>query len=97
MQKRADGHDTDVGFSLPWLCSRCVAAPHRAAALDCAVAGWAPAGDSVPGSGGADEDPLHPVAAPMSRMDTQANASRIRPAMCLVPTVRHSPLRYQAG
>ena len=55
-----------------------VAAPHAGAALDCEVAGWPPAGELAPGSGGAD-DPLHPVAAPISRMDTQANGSRIRP------------------
>jgi hypothetical protein len=80
MQKLADGHDTDVGSSPPWLWSRCVAAPHAGAALDCEVAGWPPAGELAPGPGGAD-DPLHPVAAPISRMDTQANASRSRPVM----------------
>jgi hypothetical protein len=92
MQKLADGHDTDVGSSPPWLWSRFVAAPH---------------------------DLLHPVAAPISRMNTQANASLSRLVMCgradgdvpvnearhatvilsicLVPTVRPSPFRYQAG
>ena len=61
MQKLADGQDTDVGSSLAWLWSRCVAAPQPGAAL--------PAGELAAGSGGADE-PVHPVAAPMSRMDT---------------------------
>jgi hypothetical protein len=81
MQKLADGHDTDAGSSAPWLWSRCVAAPQAGAALDREVAGWPPAGELAPGSGGAD-DPLHPVAAPISAMDTQANASRSRPVMC---------------
>src|SRR5580704_15042243 len=88
MQKLADGQDTDVGSSPPWLRSRCVAAPHAGAApdcapdcaLDCALAGWPPAGELAPGPGGAG-DPLHPVAAPISRMDTQAKASRSRPVM----------------
>jgi hypothetical protein len=80
MQKLADGQDTDVGSSPPWLWSRCVAAPQAGAALDCAVAGRPPAGGVAPCPGGAD-DPLHPVAAPISRMDTQANASRSRPVM----------------
>lgn len=117
MQKLADGQDTDVGSSLPWLWSRCVAAPHAGAALDCGAC-WPPAGELAPGSGGAD-DLLHPVAAPISRMNTQANASPSRLVMCgredgdvpvnearhasvilsicLVPTVRPSPFRYQAG
>ena len=50
---------------------------------DVSVRQWKPgppAGEVAPGSGGAD-DPLHPVAAPISRMDTQANASRSRPVM----------------
>ena len=89
MQKLADGHDTDVGSSLPWLWSRCVAAPHARAAPDCEVAGLPPAGELAPGSGGAEDDPLHPVAAPISRMDTQANANRSL-FICLVPTVRPS-------
>ena len=84
MQKFADGQDTDVGSSPPWLRSRCVAAPHAGTepdcALDCVLAGWPPAGELAPGPGGAG-DPLHPVAAPISRMDTQANASRSRPVM----------------
>ena len=84
MQKLADGQDTDVGSSPPWLRSRCVAAPHAGApldcALDCALAGWPPAGELAPGPDGAD-DPLHPVAAPISRMDTQAKASRSRPVL----------------
>ena len=81
MQKFADGHDTDVTSSPPWLESRCVAAPHADATLDCEVAGWPPAGELVPGSGGADDDPPHPVAAQISRMNTQPNASRRRPVM----------------
>src|ERR1700729_3440971 len=80
MQNLADGQDTDVGSSPPWLRSRCVAAPHAGAALDCALAGWPPARELAPGPGGAG-DPLHPVAAPISRMDTQANASRSRPVI----------------
>ena len=80
MQKLADGHDTEVGSSPPRLWSRCVAVPHAGAALDCEVAGWPPAGELARGSGRAD-DPLHPVAAPTSRMDTQANASRGRPVL----------------
>lgn len=67
MQKLADGQDTDVTSSLAWLWSKCVAAPH--------------AGELAPGLGGADDDPLHPVAAPISKTDTQANASRSRPVM----------------
>jgi hypothetical protein len=39
IQKRADAHDTDVGISLPWLLSRCAAAPQAGAAPDGAVAG----------------------------------------------------------
>jgi hypothetical protein len=78
MQKLADGHDTDVGSSGTWLSSRCVAAPHAGAALDCEVAGCPPAGELAPGSGGADDDPPHPVAALISTMDTQADASRSR-------------------
>ena len=83
------------------------------------MAGWPPAAELAPGSGGADDDLLHPVAAPISRMNTQANASPSRLVMCgredgdvpvnevrdasvilticLVPTVRPSPFRYQAG
>ena len=79
MQKLADGHDTEVTSSPPRLWSRCVAASQADAALDCEVAGWVPAGELAPGSGGADDDPPHPVAAPMSRMDTQPDASRSRP------------------
>jgi hypothetical protein len=96
MQKLADGHDTDVTSSPPWLWSRCVAGPHAGAAPDCEVAGWPPAGELAPGSGGADDDPLHPVAAPISRIDTQASARRslfIR----LVSTVRPSRFRHRAG
>src|SRR5580693_7858307 len=81
MQKLADGQDTDVGSSPPWLWSRCVAAPHAGAALDCALAGWPPAVELAPGPADGADDPLHPVAAPISRMDTQANASRSRPVM----------------
>ena len=94
MQKLADGHDTDVLSSLPWLWSRCVAAPHAGAALDPEVAGWPPAWELAPGSGGADDDPLHPVAAPISRTDTQTNASR-SPFIRLVSTVRPSRFRYR--
>jgi hypothetical protein len=44
--------------------------------LDWEVTGWPPAREPPPDSG-ADDDPLlHPVAAPISRMDMQANASR---------------------
>ena len=89
MQKLADGHDTDVASSLAWLWSRCFAPPHAGAALECEVADWPPAGELAPGLGGADGDPLHPVAAPISRLDTQANASRSL-FTCLVPTVRPS-------
>ena len=67
MQKLADGHDTEVTSSLAWLWSRCVAAPHT--------------GELAPGLGGADDGPLQPVAAPISRTDTQANASHSRPVM----------------
>ena len=82
MQKLADGHDTDVGFSPPWLWSRCLAAPQAGTALlDCAVAGRPPAGEPAPDSGDGDGDPLHPVAAPNSKMDTQAKASPSRPVM----------------
>src|SRR5215470_9780187 len=94
MQKLADGHDTDVTSSLPWLWSRCLAAPHAGAALDCEVAGWPPAGELAPGPGGADDDRVHPVATPISRMDTQANASRSL-FTCLVSTVRPSRFRYR--
>ena len=82
MQKLADGHDTDVTSSPPGLWSRCVAAPHADAALDGLVAGWVPAGELTPGPGGADDDPLHPVAAAMSRMDTQPDANHSRPVRC---------------
>ena len=78
MQKLADGQDTEVGSSLAWLWSRCVAAPQPDAAPGGEVAGWPPAGELAPGPGGAD-DPLHPAAAPMSRMATQAMAGRSRP------------------
>ena len=87
MQKLADGQDTDVGSSPPWLRSRCVAAPQAGAAPDRGVAGWPPVGERAPGSGGADDDPLHPVAAPISKMATQANARPGR-LIRLVPTVR---------
>jgi hypothetical protein len=40
-----------------------------------------PAGEPAPDSGGADDDPLHPVAAPISRMNTQADARPSRPVM----------------
>jgi hypothetical protein len=80
MQKFADGQDTDVGSSPPWLWSRCVAARHAGPVLDCELAGWPPAGELARGLDGA-SDPLHPVAAPISRMDTQANASRSRPVV----------------
>jgi hypothetical protein len=87
--------------------------------MDCGEAGRPPAGELAPGWAGADDDPLHPVAAPVSRMKTQANASPSRLvvcaredgdvpvnearhalvilSICLVLTVRPSPLRYQAG
>ena len=81
MQKLADGHDTDVGSSLAWLESRCVAAPGTGTALDGAVAVWPPAGEWAPDWGEAGDDPLHPVAAPISRMDTQANAGPSRPVV----------------
>jgi hypothetical protein len=74
MQKLADGQDTAVGSSPPWLWSRCVAAPHAGAAPDCGVAGRPPAGEPAPDSGGVD-DPVHPVAAPVSSMNAQASAS----------------------
>jgi hypothetical protein len=80
MQKLADGHETDVGFSPPWLWPRCAAAPHAGTAVDCAVADWLPAEEPAPALGGAD-DPLHPAAAPISRMGTQENASPSRPVM----------------
>src|SRR6266480_7567622 len=75
MQKLTVGHDTDVVSSPSWVWSRCVAAPHVGAARDCEVADWPPAWELAPGSGGADDGPSHPVAAPASRMDTQADAS----------------------
>ena len=81
MQNLADGQDTDAGSSPPCL-SRCAAAPHADAALEPAVADWPPAGELAPGSDGAGDDPPHPVAAPVSRMNTQPNASRSRPVMC---------------
>jgi hypothetical protein len=80
MQKLAEAHDTDVGISLPWLLSRCAAAPHAGAAPDGEVAGLPPAGEPTPGWGGADE-PLHPVAAPISSTDAHANAGHSRPVM----------------
>src|SRR5271169_3437680 len=83
MQKLADGQDTDVGSSMAWLWSRCVAAPQADAAPDGAVAVWPPAGELAPGPGGADE-PLHPVATPVSRMATHAHILFIR----LVCTLR---------
>lgn len=49
MQKPADAHDTDVGISLPWLLSRCAAAPQAGAAPFGAVAGLPPAGESARG------------------------------------------------
>jgi hypothetical protein len=76
MQKLADGQDTDTGFSAAWLWSRCVGTP-QAGAVPAGevpageVAGWPRARELVPGPDGADE-PLHPVAAPVSRMATQA-------------------------
>jgi hypothetical protein len=117
MQKLADGHDTEVGSSLAWLWSRCVAAPQPGAApacvvaacvvaacvvaacvvagcavaacvvAGCAVAGWPPAGELAAGPGGADE-PVHPVAAPVSRTATHAQASRSRPVMCASMVLR---------
>ena|ERR1700722_1410468 len=87
MQKFTDGHDTDVGSSPPRLKSRFAAVPQPGAARACDAAGWPPAGELAPGSGGADDDPVHPVAAPVSRMDTQANASRSRPVIRLVATM----------
>jgi hypothetical protein len=81
MQKLADGHDTDVGSSAAWLLPGCVAAPQAGAAMDCGVAGWPPAGELAPGWAGADDDALHPVAAPISRTDTQTNASSSRPGV----------------
>ena len=79
MQKLADGQDTEVTSSLAWLWSRCTAAPHAPddAAPECAVAGWPAAGELAPGLGGAG-DPLHPVAAPVSRTAMQANISHSR-------------------
>src|ERR1700732_1433597 len=92
MQKLADGQDTDVGSSLAWLWSRCVAAPQPGAAPACVVAGcavavWPPAGELAAGPGGADE-PVHPVAAPVSRTATHAHASRSRPVMCACMVLR---------
>ena len=81
MQKLAEAHDTDVGISLPWLWSRCAAVPQAGAAPDCEVAAWPLAAEPDPGSRGAGDDPLQPVAAPVSRTDTQANASHSRPVM----------------
>ena len=99
MQKLADGHDTDVGSSLAWLESRCVAAPGTGTALDGAVAAWPPAWERAPDCGGAADDPLHPVAAPISRMGTQANASPSLPVMrrrgdgdVPVNEARHAPV-----
>ena len=83
MQKLADGQDTDVGFSMVWLWSRCVGAP-QAGAVPAGevpageVAGWPRARELVPGPGEAD-DPLHPVTAPVSRMATQAKIVLICP------------------
>ena len=87
MQKRADGQDTDVGSSLTWLVPRCVAGPQAGAAPDgaapdctvagCALAGRPPAVVLAPGPGDAG-DPLHPMAAAVSTMTRQANASRRR-------------------
>jgi hypothetical protein len=75
MQKLADGHDTAVGSSMPRPWSRFVAAPGAGAALDCeVVAGWPPTGEPALDRG-VDDVPLHPLAAPMRRTDTQANAS----------------------
>lgn len=51
------------------------------------MAGLPPAGERAPDSAGADDDPLHPVAAPISRMTTQASARPSR-LIRLVPTVR---------
>jgi hypothetical protein len=93
MQKLADGHDTDVGSSPPRLESRWVAGPQAGAVPGWPVAGWPPAGEPAPGLDAAD-DPSHPVAAPASTMDTQANASRSR---LVVSTVRPSPFRSQTG
>jgi len=79
MQKLADGHDTDVRSDPPRVEPRRVRAPHVGAAPDCAVAGWPAAGEPAPGLGGAEDDPVHPVTAPMSRMDAQASAGHSRP------------------
>lgn len=81
MQKLADAHDTDVGISLPWLLSRWAAAPQAGPAPECEVAGWLPAEEPAPCPAGAGDDRLHPVAAAISRTDTQANASHSRPVM----------------
>src|SRR5215469_8368885 len=96
MQKLADGHDTRVGTSTPWLRSRCAAAPHVGAARDCEVADWPPVWELAAGSGGADDDPSHPVAAPASRMDTQADASHSRPVMrgTIPIVIRRPPNRH---
>src|SRR5579863_9033082 len=83
MQKLADGQDTEVGSSLAWLWSRCVAAPQPGAAPAVAVVGWLLAAGSV----GADA-PVHPVAAPVSRMAAHAPASRSRPVMCACMVLR---------
>src|ERR1700733_3061675 len=92
MQKLAAGHDTDVGSSPPWLRSTCLGAPQAGAAPSWEVAGCAvAAGELAPGLAGAD-DPLHPLAAPMSRMATQAHSLLIG----LVSTVRPSPFRRDA-
>ena len=81
MQKLAEAHDTDVGISLARLLSRCAAAPQAGAAPDREVAGWPPAEEPDPCPAGAGDDRLHPVAAPASRTNTQANASHSRPVM----------------
>jgi hypothetical protein len=83
MQKLADGQDTDTGSSMALLRSRCVAAPQAGATPDCPVAGLPPAGELATGWCGAGDDPLHPVAAPVSSTYAQAIA-RHAPFICLV-------------
>src|SRR5579872_6604741 len=95
MQKLADGQDTEVGFSLAWLWSRCVGAPQAGAPPGWTVAGGVAAAELAAGRGGADE-PLHPVAAAISRMDTQANILLIR-RVSTVTILTRGPLPGLSG
>src|SRR5579862_6420687 len=92
MQKLADGHDTEVGSSLAWLWSRCVAARQAGAepsgvvasgvvasgvVAGCVVAGCVVAGWLLAAGPGGAGEPLHPVTAPMSRRATHALIRRV--------------------